>query len=217
MKYTAVIFDLDGTLLDTIDDLCESMNQVLSEFGFPTHPLHAYKYFVGDGMRTLVWRAFPEDHRDEEWIARGVEAMRSEYNRRIFNKTKPYDGIVELLDELTAKGIQMAILSNKPHQLTELIVQELLDKWPWAIIRGALPEVPVKPDPTGALQVAEQMKIKPEHILYVGDTSVDMLTAKRAGMFAVGVLWGFREVGELRDNGAEKIIVQPAELLQLID
>jgi phosphoglycolate phosphatase len=216
MNYKAVIFDLDGTLLDSLEDLADSMNAVLESAGFPVHDVESYKYFVGDGMEKLVFRTLPEKHRDAGTIAKYTEKMKEEYSRRWNVKTKPYKGIAELLDMLTDKAIHMAVLSNKPDNFTKLIIKELLPKWNFRAVYGQRKSIPRKPDPSGALEIAGILGLQPREILYLGDTGTDMKTASNAGMYAVGALWGFREKEELIANGARAVINKPLDLLNLI-
>ncbi|MBP8645986.1 MAG: HAD family hydrolase [Syntrophobacteraceae bacterium] len=217
MKYKAVLFDLDGTLLDTIRDLAESMNEVLREMGLGPHSTEAYKYFVGDGMMRLVLRALPESLRgDETFVQAAVGRMRTIYDKRWRLNTRPYPGIPDLLDELAGRGIRMAVLSNKPDSSTKEMVRELLSRWHFHAVLGERPGVPRKPDPAGALEIVRTLSIPPEDFLYVGDTGVDMKTANRAGMFGVGALWGFRPERELRADGAGAVIERPRDLLSLL-
>ena len=216
-KYRAVCFDLDGTLLDTLDDLADSANRTLAAHGLPAHPVEAYKDFVGDGMRTLVRRIVPEHLRDDDDLAEKMfQGARAQYAKRWAEKTRPYPGIPELLDELTSRGLLMAVLSNKPHDFTELCVAELLPHWKFHVVQGVSDDVPAKPDPTGVRRVAAALDVPADEFLYVGDTATDMKTATAGGMFAVGVLWGFRQADELRDNGAAVLIERPEELLDLL-
>lgn len=216
MRFHAVIFDLDGTLLDTIDDLANSMNAVLERRGYPGHGTEAYKYFVGDGMRNLVKRALPEGSRNDAAIDDCLIAMKQEYNRRWDECTRPYEGIPELLSALGLRGVRTAVLSNKVDSFTQLAVEKLLPQADFDIIFGERPGVPIKPDPAGALEICRLMGLAPKDFLYVGDTAVDMKTAVSAGMYAVGVMWGFREARELAENGARIIIPKPAALLDLL-
>lgn len=216
MKFKAVLFDLDGTLLDTIEDLADAMNFVLSRMGFPTHKVEAYKYYVGDGVRDLALRALPEGHRDEETVKKCIPAMRQEYGSRWDRKTRPYPGIPELLDALTARGIKMAVLSNKPDQNTKVVVAKLLSKWRFDVVAGERAGIPRKPDPDAALSIAEQLGIPPQEFLYLGDTNTDMKTAVAAGMYPVGALWGFRTADELLASGAKMLIAKPTDLLDLV-
>ena len=216
MKYKAVIFDLDGTLLDTIEDLSDSMNAVLIKEGFPTHDTEAYKYFIGTGVRNLVSSALPEGSRDEALIERCVAGMKKEYSLRWKDKTRPYAGIPELLDSLNRLDIKMAVLSNKPDEFTKLIVSELLSGWKFDVVFGERPTVPRKPDPSSALEISRLMGLNPQDFLYLGDSGTDMATACAAGMYAAGALWGFRKAGEMLAAGAKKLIENPSELLLLL-
>ncbi|MGI6485509.1 MAG: HAD family hydrolase [Thermoanaerobacterales bacterium] len=215
--FKGVIFDLDGTLLDTLQDLAESMNAVLCKMGFPTHETEKYKYFVGDGTEMLVKRALPQQYINTRVKAKCVAMMKEEYSNRMTYKTKPYDGIAELLDELTKRRIKMAILSNKPDKLTRLVVRSLLPDWEFAPVLGQRDGIPKKPHPCGAFEIAKKIGIKPENFLFVGDTNVDMRTSNAAGMCAVGVLWGFRDEAELMESGARAIIKKPVDLLRLLE
>jgi len=192
------------------------MNAVLERFGFPTHAVGDYRRFIGDGIEMLVRRTVPEEHLDDQTLQRCLEAVRQEYSKRWAEKTKPYPGVVELLDELDSRGILKAILSNKPDDFTKLTVKTILPGFSFEVVRGLKPSVPKKPDPTGALQIAEQLRIPPAQILYLGDTNTDMKTATAAGMYPVGALWGFRDKAELLQSGAKAVINHPTELLELL-
>ena len=216
MLTRAVLFDLDGTLLDTLDDLADSMNEVLGEMGHRIHPTDAYRRFVGDGVENLVRRALPEHARSDVVVREGVAEMRRVYSDRWNRKTKPYPGVRELLDALAERKTPTVVLSNKPDDLTRLAVSALLPFHAFRIVRGSLPDVPRKPDPAGALALAGELGIPPADFLYLGDTDTDMQTATRAGMRAVGALWGFRDAAELTANGATVLVAHPAELLDLI-
>jgi len=216
MKYKAVIFDLDGTLLDTLEDIADSMNSVLESFGYPTHDIEAYKYFVGDGFRNLVLRALPESCRTEANIDKGFAAVRNEYSKRWADKTRPYPGISTMLDGFVSKGLKLAVLSNKSDDFAKLMIKKLLPEWEFGAVFGERQGIPKKPDPAGALEIASLFGVSNDECLYLGDTGVDMRTASAAGMFAVGVLWGFRKADELLANGADILIREPAEALGLV-
>jgi phosphoglycolate phosphatase len=216
MSYQAVIFDLDGTLLDTLEDIGHALNRVLSARGFPVHPIDAYRFFVGDGMAKLIARVLPQDKLDAETVRSCLEAYRADYERHWKIKTRLYDGVGTLLKELTARGLKLAILSNKPHEFTERCVREYLSKWSFDAVFGGREGVPLKPDPAGALAIAHTLGIPPAACLYLGDTAVDITTAIAAGMTPVGVLWGFRPAEELRESGATILIEQPLEVLGLL-
>ncbi|NOZ03415.1 MAG: HAD family hydrolase [FCB group bacterium] len=214
LSFKAVIFDLDGTLLNTLTDIADSMNTVLRSKGFPEHPVEKYKYFVGDGMDTLVQRTIPEQYRTKDIIKDCISAVKKEYSRRCNNKTKPYVGIEDLLTVLSDKNIPMAILTNKPHDFAVQTINQFLPRWEFTVILGAKPDLPKKPDPTGALLVANTLNIPPDKILYLGDTDTDMATATAAGMFPVGVLWGFRSRDELLRSGAKGLVRTPTDILR---
>lgn len=216
MNFQAVLFDLDGTLLDTLEDLADSMNAALQRAGFSVHPINSYRYFVGDGMDILVERVLPENARDSKTKAQLKTAMEEEYGQRWNTKSHPYAGVVELLDALQQRDLPMVVLSNKPEPFTVEVVSQLLAGWRFAIVRGARPEVPPKPDPGSALAIAASLNIEPARFLYLGDTNTDMLTATRAGMYALGVTWGFRPGKELLQSGAQRLLQEPSELLDLL-
>ena len=216
MKFKAVLFDLDGTLLDTIGDLTDSMNIALNHLGFPGHDARSCKMFVGDGVEMFAFRALPENNRNKAMVKQCASLMRQEYKKRWAKKTRPYDGIPELLDELTNRNLKMSILSNKPDDATKEMVAEILSKWSFHPVAGAQVSVPKKPDPTLAIQISQELQVSPEGFLYLGDTGTDMRTARGAGMFAVGVLWGFRSAEELLESGAQVLVAHPGEALKLL-
>ena len=210
-----VIFDLDGTLLDTLEDLADAMNTVLTDHGWPTHPLDAYRQFVGNGVTMLVRRAMPEDeHREERRVAEIVSEMRAVYARGWANKTTPYPGIERLLSALRDKDIPMTVLSNKPHDATAAMVDHFFPANLFRVVMGAHPDKPRKPDPTTALETAGRLGLPPGAILFLGDSDVDMRTAHAAGMTPLGAAWGFRGPEELRAAGARVVLGTPMELLE---
>jgi phosphoglycolate phosphatase len=215
LSFDAAIFDLDGTLVDSLEDLADSVNQVLEESGYPPHPLHAYRRFVGDGIVALVRRALPPSARDQQSLARCTDEMRDVYAERWNRKTRPYRGIPELLTELERRGIVTGVLSNKPHAMTQKVVGELLPTSRFDAVLGAEAGFPRKPDPAGALEAARMMNVSPEKTVYFGDSDTDMHTANAAGMYAVGVLWGFRDGDELRAAGARTLVSSPDEIALL--
>ena len=216
MNYKAVIFDLDGTLLNSLEDIADSANKVLGNHDLPTHKLDDYRLFVGSGLKELMTRALPEEKRNAESIDDYVKEYRAEYIQNWNKKTKPYDGIAEMFDELVSRHIKIAVLSNKLHAFTKQCVDELLPNWKFDIVVGFQNEIPLKPDPTSALQIAKQLNLSPSQILYAGDSDIDMKTGVAAGMHTVGVLWGFRTKDELQKSGAKTLIEKPQELLVLI-
>lgn len=211
------LFDLDGTLLDTLRDLGESMNLVLQRRGFPVHPIDAYRYFVGEGASMLVARSLPGEHRDEATVKTGLAEYRAVYEQHWNVHTRPYDGIPGMLDALAARGTTLGILSNKPHGMTRRCVEGYLARWTFACVLGQRDTVARKPDPAGALEAARLMGVPPAEILYLGDTATDMETARAAGMFAVGATWGFRPESELRAHGAQSIVRHPGDVLRIME
>jgi phosphoglycolate phosphatase len=214
--FKAVIFDMDGTLLDTLEDLADCMNRVLERHGLPPHPVGAYRYFVGDGVDKLVSRSLPEERRDGPTVQRIKAEMQAEYGVHWADKTRPYDGILELLDELAARGLPVAILSNKPDAFTRAIAERYFAGRRFAQVVGARDDAPRKPNPAAALEIAGALGVEPGKVLYLGDTNTDMQTARRAGMFALGVLWGFRPKEELLESGAQDTVQRPEEVLRFL-
>jgi phosphoglycolate phosphatase len=216
MRYQAVLFDLDGTLLDTLEDLASAANRVLADRNLPGHPVAAYRTFVGDGLQTLMERILPDDQRNSAVVREAMAAFEEAYAEQWHVRSTPYPGIATLLDRLTTQGVRLSILSNKPDAFVRLCVQQLLPNWHFHPLLGQRPGVPKKPDPTAALDVARLLDLPPSSVLYVGDSGVDMHTARSAGMDAVGVLWGFRGADELRQTGAHHLIARPEDLLPIV-
>ncbi len=202
----AVLFDLDGTLLDTLADIGGAMNAVLEKASLPQHPIDAYKQMVGQGVRSLVEKAVP----DGKFSNALLISMREEYHKRSDKETKLYPGVKEMLDGLT---VPFGILSNKPQALTERAVARFLKPWSVPVVLGARQGFPLKPDPSGALEAASLLGIPAKDFLYLGDTGTDMETALAAGMKPVGALWGFRDRYELVQAGATELLDRPQALL----
>lgn len=215
MRYRAAIFDLDGTLLDTLADLGNAMNAVLASYGFPQHSPAEYRQIIGGGMASFVEKAFPGTGWDRSRIGEIVAEVRAEYATRWDEFTAPYPGIVGMLDALAGRDIRMAVLSNKVDDFTKRIVASLLSRWRFEAVFGEREGVPVKPDPAAAFEIARIMGLEPADCVFIGDSGIDMKTGRAAGMFPVGVSWGFRGEAELRANGAGMIIERPDELLAL--
>lgn len=214
----AIIFDLDGTLLDSIADIAMATNKVLSDHKLPEHPLEKYVEFIGNGAWRIVQRALPEQLKNNDaFVDKILDDYKIAYKENIVVKSKLFDGIPELLTFLNEKGLPIAIFTNKPHDQTMLIAYKLLSEFRFEVILGQKDENPKKPDPFGALWIAEQMRVKPADILFVGDSAVDVNTAKNANMQMVGVRWGYSEENELEDAGCEVIVDTASELKVLIE
>ncbi len=217
MRYSAALFDLDGTLLDTLADIADAANTVLDSLGFPTHPTQAYRWMVGAGVRELFQRALPGESRSEGLVERCTADFAEAYGRTWNVKTRPYDGVPELLGELAGRGIRMAVLSNKPDDFTKRCVGFYFPDGTFDHVLGQREGIPRKPDPAGALEIAGSMGIPAERFVYLGDTAVDIRTALAAGMYPVGALWGFRPREELAGAGARALLRRPSDLLAIVD
>jgi phosphoglycolate phosphatase len=215
MQFDGVIFDLDGTLVDTLEDIADAMDRVLAREGAPGHTYDEYRYLIGRGIRNLVTEALPAELRTEERVARCYERMIEDYGRNSLVKTRVYDGVPELVRALRDEGIPLAVHSNKSDALTRAIVEALLDPADFVAVSGARPDAPLKPDPAVALEIAGSFGLPPARVAYLGDSLVDMRTATAAGMIAVGAAWGFRTRQELVESGAAVVIDAPLELLRL--
>ena len=210
----AVLFDLDGTLTNTLEDIADAMNRSLRLHGLPEWPLDAYRYLVGDGAKKLAERAV----RDRQELALSVQReYQAYYQEHTRVKTQPYDGVPEMLRALQDKGLKLAVFSNKPDADTKNVVAHFFPDIPWAAVRGQIEGVPVKPDPTGALAVAEALQIPPTEFLYLGDTATDMHCAVNAGMLPIGALWGFRTAEELQSSGARQLVQHPMDVLSCLE
>ncbi|MCC8167081.1 MAG: HAD family hydrolase [Planctomycetes bacterium] len=210
--FEAVIFDLDGTLLDTLEDLGDSVNIVLEEAGFPTHRYDAYKKIIGKGFRDLMTRSLPEEARSKETVDARLARFLAVYEQRYQNRTVPYPGIEKLLAALRDKGVPMAVNSNKRDDYSNNLITKLFPDISFVGVYGERSDFPKKPDPSAALALAAAMGVKPDRIIYIGDSKTDMQTGRNAGMGAGGVLWGFRDEAELVANGADVIFRKPEEI-----
>ena len=217
MIYKAVIFDLDGTLLDTIADLGDSVNAVLKKYGFPEHDYKIYKRFVGKGVKNLMIESLPFKEIDENELNKYLTDMKDEYSKRCFNKTKPYPGITDLLDYLNNKKLNISVYSNKNDDFTKSMIKNYFPDIKFDFIIGARESKPLKPDPSIPLEISEKLGFKTEEFLYLGDSEIDMKTAKNAGMFPVAVLWGFRNKKELLENGAKLLLENPHDLIDFLE
>lgn len=216
MLFKAIIFDLDGTLLDTIQDLADSCNQALLAEKATTYPVEDYKYFVGKGMDNLISTVIEKGELDPLLFDQIKANYIKEYAKRKNNKTKIYDGIMEVLEKLKDKNISLNILSNKPHFQTEKVVEYYFKDFKFDQIYGHKPEFKIKPNPESAKDLIKKIGLKPEDVLYIGDTNVDILTAKNANFTSVGVLWGFRKKAELLEAGADYIIKEPNDIYKIM-
>jgi phosphoglycolate phosphatase len=217
MSFNAIILDLDGTLLNTLEDLADSVNRTMAGHDLPLHPLDKFRYFVGDGARNLIKRALPEDRRDDKTVDEILREFRAEYAVNWNVKSRPYPGVAEMLDALQEMRIKLAVLSNKPDEDTRKCVSAFLPKWRFDHVLGAREGVPLKPDPAAALEITRVLEVPPPSFLFLGDTRMDVETALAAGMFPVGALWGFREREELEQAGAKSLAAQPMDVLRLLE
>jgi len=214
----AVIFDLDGTILDTLGDLMGAVNGMLRHFGYPEHPDPAFhKLAIGTGMRNYVRKSLPpEVAADEEKLDLCLTKMRELYAAHTNDLTKPYPGIIKMLDALTEEGIIINVLSNKPNIPTNELVEAWFSQQPFRYVFGEREGVPRKPEPQAPLEIAEALGFLPSEMAFIGDSGVDMQTGKNAGMLPIGVLWGFRSREELSENGAAYLAETPEDILKVI-
>lgn len=216
MKTRLIIFDMDGTLLDTLQDLADCTNYILDKNGYPTHPLDAYRYFVGNGIRVLIERALPEQDRNEQRIEEVFQEFIPYYEKHKEDMTKPYDGIIPLLEELGKRGVLLSIASNKVQQAMDPLVAHYFPGIHFAAVLGNRNGIPPKPDPTIVEDILKITGVSKIETLYIGDTAVDMKTAAAAGIYKIGVLWGFRNREELEQAGADAIVAHPDEILHYL-
>ncbi len=211
-----VIFDLDGTLLNTLEDLADAANYVLRQHGFPEHPLDAYRYFVGDGISVLIHRILPEEHRQGVVFEHCRQAFVARYTQHMYDKTLVYDGMHDTLQSLQTKGIKMAVATNKIHEAVAPLMADFFPDVRFAAIFGQRKGIPTKPNPQIVFDILHNTGFSKMDTLYVGDTSVDVQTAHAAGLKAAGALWGYRTRLELEEVHADYIIAHPQELLKLV-
>jgi phosphoglycolate phosphatase len=214
MWLQAILFDLDGTLLDTLADLADAANRVLDRAGLPTHPHSAYRRFIGDGSRLLITRALPEDRRDSSTVDVFLDRFKADYGANWKSATRPYPGVVELLREFSDRSIPQAVVTNKPQLFAERCIAHFFPKTAFRMIRGQEGNRPLKPDPAPALDVARYLQVLPEACLLLGDSGVDMQTARAASMLPLGAAWGFRSEEELMAAGAARIARHPRDVLE---
>ena len=216
MNNKAIIFDLDGTLIDSLEDIAVCMNQVLEELNLPTHKIDDYKYFVGGGISILVDNALDKNTSDKTKQL-VTEKFKIVYDQKLHAKTLPYDGIYDLLDELKRLDFKIGILSNKPHEFTIAYAKSLFSKYDMKEVHGQKAHIAKKPDPIAAIQIAQSFEVPCEEVYFVGDTMVDMQTAVNAKMIGIGVLWGFRDEEELMSNGATFVVKHPLDILDIVN
>jgi phosphoglycolate phosphatase len=214
--FKTVLFDLDGTLLNTIDDLCASGNRLCAARGWPQHTVAQFKYFVGNGIPRLVERLTPEAQRTPEVLASAYRDFDGDYSAHMRDKTAPYPGLPQMLARLKSAGVRMAVYSNKDDALARSVVEYYYDASMFCVVRGALPGVPHKPAPQGTLALMQAAGAQPGSTLYVGDSDVDVATAKNAGLPCCGVLWGFRTQAELTAAGADFLAADAAALERVV-
>lgn len=210
-----VIFDLDGTLLNTLDDLAACGNHLLASHGYPIHPTEAYQHFVGNGIRKLVERILPEKERTSRNIDAFFPEFLAYYDQHKMDLTRPYPGMTELLESLQASHISMAVATNKVHSAVAPLMRHFFPTIRFAAAIGNQPGIPTKPEPDIIYQILRETGQTASETIYVGDTAVDMETAARAGLLKVGVLWGFRGIDELTESGADYIVENPIDILNL--
>lgn len=218
MKFQAVLFDLDGTLLDTAGGLAATMNSVLSLHNLPVHDIAFYKKIIGKGFRNLVMQSLPTGKQMSEVIDAVYKEAQKEYGKRCLPETRIFTGVLPLLNELKKIDMKMAVFSNKENSFTQSLVKGLLGNDYFSEVSGIIPGVtPEKPDPTEVLNICRNMKINPGNWIYLGDSDIDMKTAQSSGMYPVGASWGYQPITQIQEGGAKKLIDYPNELLQLIN
>ena len=213
--FQACIFDLDGTLADTVESIAHVANQILEQFGLPVQPVNDFKYHAGDGGDVLMERCMRAAGGDFSRLKEGQRLYREIFAANPLYKVTVFDGMRETLEELKKRHVKLAVLSNKPHEATCLAVRGLFGDDIFDVIQGLEVGMKRKPSPSGALKIADFLQVDPENCMYIGDTNTDMQTGKAAGMYTVGVLWGFRDRKELEENHADVIIEKPRQLLDL--
>ncbi len=209
----AIIFDLDGTLLNTLEDIAISVNFALDSLGFQTYEVDRYRYFVGEGAKKLFENIFASNPQPESTIKEAVRLFEEHYAKQFNQNTKLYEGVSKMLTFLQKRGFKMAILSNKPDSFTKMCAIKYLRKWQFDAVYGIRDEVPRKPHPQGALEIAKILEVEPSECYFLGDTMIDMITANSANMIALGALWGFRDEAELRKYGCKFTFKEPSDLI----
>ena len=212
----AVLFDLDGTLANSLIDLAAATNYAIAEFGFPPRQTEEFKYFAGDGMPKMIERALPEGQKSAETVSKILPVFLDYYGEHYCDNTAAYQGMPELIDQLKSMNIKVSVVTNKNQLMAEKVVNKLYgDRFD--SILGKQAGIPPKPDPTAALMAMDKLGVKPAQCIFLGDSRMDVLTGANSGAYPVGVLWGFRKMDELVSAGAKEIISKPEELLAIID
>jgi len=217
MNIKAIIFDLDGTLLDTLADIALSMNQALIDHHLSPYALDDYRYFVGNGVEQLTTRALRAQNGDSKLVESVLQSYRKYYDRWKNKNTQPYNGIRELLEKCHNRQIKTVVFSNKPHQDTVKVIEDYFPNHSFAAVLGHQDNKPLKPDPTVLYEIIAKLKVNKNEVLYVGDTAVDMETATAAGLTPIGVTWGFRDEPELVKAGAAVIVSSCEQLMSYIE
>lgn len=211
----AVLFDLDGTIADTLMDLADSANHVLQQNGYPTHNTECYKVFVGNGIAKLIERVLPEQDRTQQNVLNLKTQFVEYYTKHYCDKTKPYKGVPQMLDALKQRGIKIAVVTNKAQPMAQAVVDRLYGK-NFCSVYGQREDMPTKPNPALTILAMSDLSVEPSQCLFVGDSNVDIYNAINSGAYPVGVLWGFRSEEELKAAGAKAILSRPEQLLELI-
>ncbi|HJD92032.1 HAD family hydrolase [Bacteroides coprosuis] len=211
------IFDLDGTLLNTIADLAASTNHALTQLGHPTHETDKYNFMVGNGINKLFERALPEGQKTQENISKMRSLFIAYYAEHLTDKSKPYEGILHVLESLTEKGIALAVATNKYQAGSETLIKHFFSHIPFKAVLGQREGIPTKPDPQVINEILQIVPVKNSEVLYIGDSDVDMQTAKNAQLIGCGVSWGFRPIEELQKYNPQFIVNTPLDILSIID
>ena len=216
MRFDGAIFDLDGTLIDSLEDIANAANETLRQLGKPTCTIESFKTHVGDGVSMLFQRALPETKDNPDLLAQCMAIYQGCYDVGWDRRTKPYPGITTMLEQALESGLKLAVLSNKPDHFTKRCVERFFPDLAFEQVVGHSQRFPRKPDPTSAKWIASQLSKNPLRVAYVGDTNTDMKTAANAGFFAIGVAWGFRPETELREYGARVVAHAPSDLKEIL-
>jgi len=215
MKYKAIIFDLDGTLINSLPDIVSSMNRVLLNHNLPEHSEESFRFFVGNGIENLVKSSLPDEYQTKASVQLFLDEYRNVYKEHCLDSTYPYPGIEDLLKYLGKRNIPTSVLSNKTDLFTKMMVNRIFNNHNFTAVQGAVDNIPIKPDPAAALKIAGEIGIPPEEIIFAGDSAVDIMTADRAGMVSAGVTWGIRPEEELLKAGVSFLIKHPKEFENL--